>query len=153
MTTLNEIISQAQTGDPETTAEAVMDAIELPERLREILRNLFVQECRRQTRQATHIAEKVGISGEQSPLDELGNARITASAFLAERFYNGKTYVTWGEATVQDHLDRIAFLQKKRNGIGETIGRHKWAVDRIESRAVDCLNDISDDITGPGEAA
>lgn len=153
MNTLSEIINEAQTGDPTTTAEIVMDVIELPERLRDVLRLLFVQECRRHTRNATRIAEQVGINGDESPLDETGNARISRSAFLAERFYNGDTYVTWGEATVEDHLGRIKFLEKKRNGIGDTIGRHRWAVERIESRSVSCLNDISDDITGPGEAA
>ena len=61
---------------------------------------------------------------------------------LAVAFFNGKDFVEWGAATVQDHEGRIAYLSRRRDGITATIARHREAIEMIESAGVTCLNDL-----------
>lgn len=47
----------------------------------------------------------------------------------------------WGDATVEQHRRRIAYLEKMRGGIDETINRHLKAIEIIEEAKASCLND------------
>ena len=60
------------------------------------------------------------------------------------RFYTGTKYVTWGEATIEQHLERIAYLSKLQSGITDTIARHQHAVDVLVDAGADCLNHVTD---------
>lgn len=50
--------------------------------------------------------------------------------------------VKWGNATLQEHQERINYLKKMRDGIDETITFHEKAIEIISSNKVKCLNDI-----------
>ena len=49
------------------------------------------------------------------------------------------TTVTWGEATVEQHQQRIALLTRNAAGNLQTAARHQSAVDEIERSGVACL--------------
>ena len=67
------------------------------------------------------------------------------AAFLAlfsKRFSIGNgEMVTWGDATIAHHEQRIAFLENMRGGITETIERHRNAITLISENGATCLND------------
>lgn len=50
--------------------------------------------------------------------------------------------VTWGRATEEQHLARIAALEKLSLGIQDTISRHRTAVEAIRAARVSCLEEI-----------
>lgn len=61
----------------------------------------------------------------------------------------GKGLVRWGEATVEDHQARIAYLSAQAASIGVTITRHEAAIAEIEAAGVSCLYEVA----AEGEAA
>jgi hypothetical protein len=66
-------------------------------------------------------------------------------AILAETFsvsQNG-IRVTWGQATVDQHKERIRMLQGQIFGTQATIRRHEIAIEVLEQSDADCLDDIS----------
>jgi hypothetical protein len=56
--------------------------------------------------------------------------------------------VEWLLATVDQHRQRVDYLERLRAGIAVTIDRHRQAIDQIESAGATCLADL-----GGGEAA
>ncbi len=50
--------------------------------------------------------------------------------------------VRWGDMTVEQHRERIAFLNRHIKGVQRTIGEHEQAVAAIEAAGVSCLNDL-----------
>ena len=67
----------------------------------------------------------------------------TAADLYRERFALGDgTSVTWGRATIEQHQQRIAMLEKLQAGIAATIERHRTAIRTIESAGATCLEDI-----------
>lgn len=65
------------------------------------------------------------------------------NAFLLERFYVPKVgFVTWADATVDDHRVRIEYLTEKILGITETVERHETAIKQITASHVKCLGEF-----------
>lgn len=63
--------------------------------------------------------------------------------YLRMKFALGDgTEVTWGDATVDQHLARIAMLERQVAGVSQTIERHRYAVDAIRKAGVSCLADL-----------
>jgi hypothetical protein len=54
------------------------------------------------------------------------------------RLGNG-TSVLWGEATLEQHEQRIAMLTKTRDGLNRTIERHAEAVQLLRTSGAPCL--------------
>lgn len=52
--------------------------------------------------------------------------------------------VSWADATEQDHLDRIGYLQKHIAGVEATISDHVSAVETIREHGVACLAEIGE---------
>lgn len=52
------------------------------------------------------------------------------------------TVVSWGDATLEQHQMRIAMLVKQREGLDDTIERHRRAVQIITQAGVTRLNEI-----------
>jgi len=48
----------------------------------------------------------------------------------------------WGNATIEEHQQRIDMLKKQRDGIDETISFHIKAIEFIQKNGVKCLNDM-----------
>lgn len=75
-----------------------------------------------------------------------GERRTTPDAverLLAERFIlpDGRS-VRWGEATVDDHTARAAWLRDFARTVIETAERHERAVALIVEADVKCLNEV-----------
>lgn len=49
--------------------------------------------------------------------------------------------VSWGEATVEQHRERIAYLAKLRDGYNVTISQHESAIALIVKNGVSCLSE------------
>ena len=82
---------------------------------------------------------KLGVPGtiESIRLKSAGELR----ELLESRFALGNgERVTWGEATIPQHLMRISMLEKKVAGINQTIGHHQEAIEMIKAAGSDCLN-------------
>lgn len=139
MTTLNDYIHTHQTGDPDETVAAVFDAMALPEKWRSMFYRVVRDECRRQSRSFVRDMEN-GQTGHDT--NDCPAVSMSRAAYIAERFWNGTRYVVWGEATVDDHLARIAFQSLLRDGINANIEHHRTAIKDIEDAGVTCLNEI-----------
>ena len=61
---------------------------------------------------------------------------------LDQQFYNGSKWVTWGEATIDDHQSRIDYMTRDRDGIDRDIARHAEAIDMLLAAGATCLNDL-----------
>lgn len=63
---------------------------------------------------------------------------------LPEGFANPRTgsWVTWGEATVEDHEARIGWLQGQMEALGQDVDRHQQAIKVIRERGVSCLAEV-----------
>jgi hypothetical protein len=74
---------------------------------------------------------------------------VQARKEMAEAFFalGDGTEVRWGEATVEQHRQRIDMLVKMQSGLGVTIARHESAIAEIEAAGVSCLDEVE------GEAA
>lgn len=145
---LHDLIAEHQTGDPDLTAAAVFDAVKLPGKWRDLFYAVVRDECRRTARHIVRGLESGTGQGDDGTLHATAGAtsiyypKDQRDDFLSQRFYTGTEYVTWGEATVDHHRERIAYLATLRNGIDATITRHADAVEQIESAGASCLNDI-----------
>ena len=141
---LHELIAQHDQGDPDRTAIAVLNAVACPAKWRDLFGGLLRDECRRSFRADARKIEEEASGGQarsdaRGPLAAAGPSRTD---FLSTRFYTGDHYVTWGEATVEDHRNRIAYLASLRNGIDATIQRHADAIEQIEAAGVATLADL-----------
>ena len=141
---LHKLIAQHDQGDPDLTAAAVLDAVACPAKWRDLFGGLLVLECRRLQRNFARRIEEGASLGQRSHDAKKADADAGPSRtdFLATRFYTGDRYVTWGEATVEDHRSRIAYLASLRNGIDATIQRHADAIEQIEAAGVATLADL-----------
>ena len=62
---------------------------------------------------------------------------------LKEKFSLGDGNTTrWGEATIEEHQARVAFLEKMRDGLDETISYHKKAIELLKAKKARCLNEV-----------
>ena len=150
MSAIRKLIDEHQTGDPDETCKAVMDATGIAKKHRDLFWPLLRDECRRLARTAVRDAERGDINDSHpdpghTPGDThsaLAGVGVRAD-FLNKRIYTGNgNYVLWGEATVEDHQSRVAYLASLRNGIDDTIQLHVEAMELIEAAGVTCLNDL-----------
>lgn len=49
--------------------------------------------------------------------------------------------VTWGDATVEDHEARIAFLELQARGLMDTVERHRASIALITAAGATCLKE------------
>jgi hypothetical protein len=137
---LYELIEQHATGDPDETAAAVFDAMGLPTKWRDVFHRVVRDECRRRYRSAVRDMEH---GHPFSETQEEAAEPMSRTAFLQSGFsIGGGRHVTWGEATVEDHLARIAYLETFRTGIARTIAKHEQAVADITAAGVRCLAEL-----------
>lgn len=107
---------------------------------------VLAREVERVRRQGTHSVEVAQIgpllksySGERkAATDEMFKA-LNAS-FKPTK---GADFISWGKATVADHLQRIEFLRVHIAGCQATIRRHEDAIKAIEAAGVACLDELT----------
>ena len=139
---LHETIDAYQSGDPDVTAAAVFDALNVPTKWANLFYGVARDECRRRSRSFVRDLE----TGQGRSDTHTGNAGSGSRASLLESaFYDGTSYVQWGEATIEQHQGRIIFQSSLRDGINADIARHLEAIKAIQSTpGAACLNDVTD---------
>ena len=127
--------------DDTATARAILRAADVPRKAEELLLDLVANEVwsvrRAHTRSMERKLFRRNVGNEAA--DPLG-ARMK---LLAETFAlpDGRR-VAWGEATIDDHRERIEMLNKLAGGINETISRHEQSIADIVAAGVKCLAEI-----------
>lgn len=140
----HELVTEANMpGKPDAAAAYVMHRLQLNELQRQVLWSIIVGECRNIDRNRVRSIERdADDKPNQRRIGTPVNPTARRSQFLQSTFAlpDGRR-VTWGEATIQDHEARIAYLSKQQKGIGETIGLHRSVINEIKTAAVTCLNE------------
>lgn len=74
---------------------------------------------------------------------KMGKPASMSSELSSSPFAPGDgSRVTWGEATIDDHRQRVAMLKGQRSGLDRTIKRHEEAIVALEKSGARCLNDL-----------
>ena len=144
--TLREKIMKALEADPDVDAGLVAENL-LPQVTKRELLPLLVEEVESHQRRRVRMVERraFGESGSGVSRSVAERARPRLSEVYSEMFalYDGRR-VSWGEATVEQHRQRIERLQLQRQSIGRTIERHEEAIRLCEEHGVDRLADIDE---------
>lgn len=99
---------------------------------------------RAETRRREAAAFRRVVSGSNG---STGTGPDDRAALLEEKFALGDgRWVTWGEATVADHAERIAYLTKLRDGVQETIDRHQSVIDVLRTEGATRLSELTDGV-------
>lgn len=136
--------------DNDTIAVDVLNELRVARKAAEVLVPLVAAAVGNQRRAVTRGLERhafTGERGEKLPLELPHDGRmdpITARRWLIEHTFALKDgrRVLWGEATVQDHEERISLIDGQIVGLRATIKRHAEAIDLIREAGVSCLNEI-----------
>lgn len=136
MTSLFALIERHASDDVDVTTSAVEKDLKLTASQRDALHALIANEVRRLWRARVRPLEPRTGAPSTNPAE-------SRSEYLKARFSlpDGR-HPTWGDATVADHLLRIAMLAKLRDGLDLTIQVHEDAVTRITEAGVSCLNEL-----------
>ena len=129
-----------QTDDVVQIASAICTQLRLTPMQRSILWGIILDACRNMERSRVRRVEQVA-----SPQRAGRQVDPTAErAQLMEQTFSlgdGRR-VLWGEATIADHEARIDFLSKKRDGLDDTIQRHRGVVEQLRATGASCLNEL-----------
>jgi len=139
---LHETIDAYQSGDPDVTAAAVFDALNVPTKWANLFYGVVRDECRRRSRSFVRDLE-TGHGDDETHIAHAGSG--SRASLYGAGFYHGDGYATWGEATIEQHQGRIIFQSALRDGINADIARHLEAIKAIQSTpGATCLNDVTD---------
>lgn len=141
---LRDKIVNALDADPDVDAALVAENLLAQVTKRELL-PLLVDEVESHQRRRVRMVERrafgqAGGTGVPS-LVERSRPRLTEVYGEVFALYDGRR-VSWGEATVAEHRQRLERLRVQRHAIGRTIERHEEAVRLCEEFGVDCLADL-----------
>jgi hypothetical protein len=145
--TIQERIKQAATidGDEFDLAEQIITQCTKAE-LVPYIAEAILQERRTSVRstEKAWFAEMVAAFSPSRPLVEQRIAQAAEfSQLLRSRFAIGDgRHISWAEATIEEHEQRIAMLQQMRSGITETIKRHEQAVKLLRQTGASCLAEL-----------
>lgn len=154
--TLTMMVRRLVVGSPELTDDSITtlaleECARQPWLFMELLRPLVRAEVVMHRRQQTARHERAVFTGEAA--DPIAARRVLA---LDPLYVPGRARVTWGNATIQDHLARIAYLEAQVEGTVAAIDRHRLAIAEIKAAGVSCLNELAigndDDLSQPIEA-
>lgn len=77
------------------------------------------------------------------PAPIAGSSSEAFAALFDKSFKLGDgTEATWGEATVEQHEQRLAMLTKLRDGLNSTIDRHTEAIHVLRTSGARCLAEV-----------
>lgn len=157
MTGLSEIIAQFLEQDPAASNDEIATKVVESELSREALVSLVAARVAVHRRNDTRAAErKVFVNSVTShnytPITETEH-REFAESFrkkLSEKTFSlgDGQRVSWGEATVKDHQERITFLERHAAGLHRTADQHREAIKRIEGAGVTCLAELPEEDLG-----
>lgn len=137
------LVAEHWTGAPTETAARILLALKVNKEAARILLPVVADRVRDEARNTTRKLEAAtNVAAIQTAPAE------QRDKFLSERFpVEDGRFVTWGEATIEDHHSRIALLTKIRNGIDDTIERHEAALKLLAEHGADCLNELPPEAT------
>lgn len=154
---IRSLVEDDPTGDPEIMARKVVATVTEPDAYFWLVRHAII----RQMRSFVEGVERAAFAGTFSAKPSVATTATTQGAagdgeanvaeharakLLSQRFYinDERGYVLWGEATEQDHLDRVEYLKSLRSGIDQSIGRHQKAIALLHQFGANSLGEISD---------
>ena len=144
--TLKDLIGKAlddtPDADPHDIARLIFGKVETEDLLRLIARE--VEWTQRGLARVVEHGAMTAFRGRFSgPLPPRLRADPNLSALFRSTFSLGNgTDISWGKATIEQHEQRIAFLEKQREGLGRTITQHQDAIKAIRQAGASCLNDL-----------
>lgn len=137
--------------DPGEVADTVLDRF-LPPAASSFLRPPVRQFASRLQRQKVRDAEKTVLGSTDSWLKREQQARAKALAFTFS--LGDGTRVAWGVATIEQHEQRIALLERQQDNVQRTIDRHRLAIQQIrKTPGASCLNDVAEQLPSAEEDA
>ena len=146
MQTINEVIHKTATGDP-TGDPAVLARKLLLEIDNDLLVEMISEAIAGEQRALTRIVERTAFKAFfASPTNDIVAAQSNDSlrAIFSRTFSLGTgEAVAWGAATVDQHRQRIAMLQRMRDGIDATIYQHEEAIRVITEAGVTSLDELA----------
>ena len=120
--------------------EALDDLGRLSGRARELLLPIVTEAILMERRKAVSLVER------SVPVSMIFNGETSLgqrAKRLEQTFALGDgRRVSWAEATVPDHRERIAYLEVHMRGVMMTVSRHSEAIEAIEAAGVSCLAEI-----------
>ena len=142
--TLGEKIAKALEADPDVDALLVAENL-LPQVTKAELLPLLIDEVEAHQRRRVRKVERraFGQAGSGTAPSMVERSRPRLSEVYGEMFalYDGRR-VSWGEATVDEHRQRVERLRVQRHAISRTIERHEEAIRLCEEHGVARLADI-----------
>lgn len=158
---LGQIVRDNAQDTPQATFDAVVAAIGLPRKWAVLLRPALLDFCRNRIRVTAAAVEQeffraaAGVTRTPSPTGRKQRKTVrvipmqTVDDFIRSGFARGDgKWVAWGEATVDDHQQRIGMLARNRNVLQQEICQHQLAVTWIRKAGVSCLGEIPGFDTG-----
>lgn len=86
--------------------------------------------------------ERFGLRGLLHRFEEDVRLKVTAELLAATFAVGDGRTVTWGQATIRDHMIRIGMLRGQMTGTGDAIARHEAAMSMITASGAACLNEL-----------
>jgi len=128
----------------------------MPEPVAEFFRPAVHREARTIHRGQVRADEKAAFAGKTVTSAE--DRRRAKDVHLWQRlmsrtFSVGGIDVTWGRATVSQHMQRIEELEENKRGLSQTQERHRAAVELIRRHGVSCLGEIPAEVVVQSDAA
>lgn len=133
----------------ESIADRLMRSLGVSTTARKSLLQLVAEEVAHQRRALTASLERSVFTSPRNLIDsDPVDVVADRACLLAETFSLGgsRGRVRWGEATIQDHEQRILFLESYRTALNETIRRHTDAIELIRINGVHCLDEVEDEV-------
>ena len=157
---IGKIATDNPTGDPTVLAQTFLDALprsELVKMLAEMIEDAQRVRVRYLERSAfsPFIDKQGGISDAAVAGADFDSLQRVKAILDRPVSLGMKTDFRppWGSLTIEEHLTRIAFLSKQRDGMNVTISQHHVAIKLIEKAGVKCLNDLPEFATEEADAA
>lgn len=142
--TLSEWVEANPNQDAQTLASKIIDKLPTEELVR-----LVAEEIDHIRRMKARVAEAEAFRSFRPSIKPGRVERkqhINAGAFRA---VIGSTFkvgngveVSWGQATIEQHEQRVAMLERMRNGLDDTIRNHKATIAAMRDAGVNCLDDL-----------
>jgi len=142
--TLRDKIVKALDPDPDVDAGLVAENL-LGQVTKAELLPLLVDEVERVQRTRVRLVERrafgQSVGGSAAVVSQRARPRLTEVYGEVFALYDGRR-VSWGEATVEQHRERVERLRIQRQGLTRTIERHEEAIRTCEEHGVDRLLDV-----------
>jgi len=140
-TVLREAAHERPNDDPRAIAHTLLDTLTRDDLIAlladEIAGQQRMRVCGIERREFAPPPRPAGVPEDFAPrLDPF-------AALRGERIALGNgQQVEWHLATVEQHAERVAMLDRMRQGLGRTIERHQLAIRLIRDAGVSCLADL-----------